>query len=438
ATATAEEAAPASDPAAAAADTSPAAKPAAPPAAAPAEAGAGGEAAGQAQGGASVRVQAHRLDDLMDQLGELVIAQARLRRVAGDLGDISLDTAAEEIERLVTSLRDTTLSIRMLPISLAFGRFRRLLRDLSRDLGKDVALRTLGGETEVDKNVFDSLGEPLIHMVRNAVDHGIEPAADRIAAGKTAQATVTLAARQAGGEVLISVSDDGRGLDPAAIRARAVERGMIDAEAALDESEIHQLIFAPGFSTAVTVTSVSGRGVGMDAVRRMVDELRGTIEVRSELGQGTEVTLRLPLTLAIIEGLLVRVAGSCCVLPLSSVEECVELPASEDERGAGRALLRIRDELVPYLELDEVFGFGREATANRRRVVIVRVEGRRTGLVIDEVLGQHQTVIKPLSPYHRKIEGLAGCTILGDGAVALILDPAAIVKAAQQARRLVA
>ncbi|MEM6487280.1 MAG: chemotaxis protein CheA [Pseudomonadota bacterium] len=424
-----------------------------------------GQSAGS-QGGASIRVPSRRLDDLMDQLGELVIAQARLRRVARDLGDLALDATAEEIERLVTGLRDTTLSMRMVPISLAFAKFRRLLRDLSRELGKDVQLRTLGGETEVDKNVFDSLTEPLVHMVRNAVDHGIDDTADRLAAGKPAVGTITLAARQSGGEVLISVHDDGRGLDSERIRRRAADRGLIPEDQMMSEAEIRQLIFAPGFSTAETVSSVSGRGVGMDAVRRTVEGLRGTIEVTSTLGQGTEITMRLPLTLAIIEGLLVRVAGSPCVFPLSAVEECVDLPESHAEHPARAAdetdpatdlaergkpprrkgpapdrrqsLLRIRDELVPYLALDEHFGFPRTGKATGRRVIVVGGEGRRTGLVIDEIIGQHQTVIKPLSLYHRRIDGLAGCTILGDGTVAMILDPAAIVKRAQHGPRLAA
>ncbi|SFG07195.1 two-component system, chemotaxis family, sensor kinase CheA [Palleronia marisminoris] len=390
------------------------------------------DAARGAQKTDSVRVPSHRLDELMDQLGELVIAQARLNRISTDLGDAGLSSTAEEIERLVTGLRDATLSIRMLPIELVFGKFRRVVRDLSTELGKDVQLSTLGGETEVDKNVIDSLTEPLVHIIRNSIDHGIESPEERRAAGKADRATVAMRARQAGGEVLISVTDDGKGLDAEAIRARGIERGLIAADQDISEDQLFGLIFEPGFSTAKALSSVSGRGVGMDAVRRVIDDLHGAVEVKSVKGRGTEVTLRLPLTLAIIDGLLVKVAGGPFVLPLSNVEECVELPCDENERQSGRSILRIRDQLVPFLSLDTLFGFDR-IESSERRVVITSVEGRRTGLVVDEVIGQYQTVIKPLSLYHRGIEGLAGSTILGDGAVALILDAAAIVRRAQNA-----
>lgn len=375
----------------------------------------------------SVRVQAHRLDDLMDQLGELVIAQARLKSIAESLDDTRLEATVEEIDALVTGLRDTTLSIRMLPLSIVFGKFRRVVRDLSTELGKPASLVTDGGDTEVDKNIIDSLTEPLVHMIRNAVDHGVENTDVRTKTGKTAAATIRLSARQSGGEVLITVADDGAGLNTTAIRRRATERGLITEDQDLSDEALHQLIFEPGFSTADSLTSVSGRGVGMDAVRRVVDDLRGTIDVKSRPGAGTEVTLRLPLTLAIIDGLLVTVDGDPFVLPLSSVEECVDLPDSENSRQEGRSILRIRDQLVPYLSLDTLFGY-HTSTQPGRRVAIVNAEGQRIGLVIDDVLGQLQTVIKPLSAYHRMVEELAGATILGDGSVALILDVNALVR----------
>ncbi|MGR3496198.1 chemotaxis protein CheA [Citreimonas sp.] len=386
---------------------------------------------------ASVRVQSHRLDELMDQLGELVIAQARLNRISTDVQDSTLSGVAEEIERLVTGLRDATLSIRMLPIELVFGKFRRVVRDLSGELGKQVRLDTRGGETEVDKNVIDSLTEPLVHIIRNAIDHGIESPQERAARGKPEHALVRMQARQSGGEVLISVTDDGAGLDAEAIRARAIERGLIAAEQEISEDQLYNLIFEPGFSTAKSLSSVSGRGVGMDAVRRVIEDLRGVVEVKSRPGFGTQVTLRLPLTLAIIDGLLVKVAGVPFVLPLSSVEECVDLPADEKARESGRALLHIRDQLVPYVYLDTVFGFDRQPEDDRR-IVVSSIDGKRMGLVVDEVVGQHQTVIKPLSIYHRGIEGLSGSTILGDGSVAMILDVNALIKRAQAAHRVAA
>ncbi|MEM6546791.1 MAG: chemotaxis protein CheA [Pseudomonadota bacterium] len=381
-----------------------------------------------AQKAGSLRVQARRLDDLMDQLGELVIAQSRLNRLSEQIADLSLSSAAEEIERLVTGLRDTTLSIRMLPIELVFGKFRRVVRDLSGELGKSVALETTGGETEVDKNVIDSLTEPLVHIIRNSIDHGIEAPEDREAAGKPATAQLRLSAHQAAGEVLISIRDDGAGLNLPAIRNRAVERGLLSPDDQPSDAELSQMIFRPGFSTAKTVSTVSGRGVGMDAVRRVIEDLRGSVDVVTEAGQGTTVTLRLPLTLAIIDGLMVRVAGSVFVIPLSSVVECVELDAAAARRESGRTVLNIREELVPYVDLSERFGLqGHEAVAHPR-VVIVGTESRRIGLVVDDILGQHQTVIKSLSVYHRAIKGFSGATILGDGTVALILDIAAFVK----------
>jgi two-component system, chemotaxis family, sensor kinase CheA len=377
----------------------------------------------------SVRVQAHRLDDLMDQLGELVIAQARLKSLCEKFDDPRLETTVEEIEALVTGLRDTTLSIRMLPVSMVFGKFRRVIRDLSLELEKPAQLITDGGDTEVDKNIIDSLTEPLVHMIRNSLDHGVEDVAAREASGKPAMATVRLSACQSGGEVLISIADDGAGLDADAIRDRAIERGLIAADQYISTEALYQLIFEPGFSTARNLSSVSGRGVGMDAVRRVVDDLRGTIDVKSVPGQGTKVTLRLPLTLAIIDGLLVEVDDDKFVIPLSSVEECVELPDNEAAREDGRTILRIRDQLVSYLSLDALFGYN-ISTVPHRRVAIVNADGQRIGLVVDDVLGQLQTVIKPLSPFHHSVEELAGATILGDGSIALILDVNALVRRA--------
>lgn len=371
--------------------------------------------------GASVRVPASKLDEIMDQLGELVIAQARLCEMANTTANPDLETVVEEVERLVTGLRDATLSIRMLPIEAVFGKFRRVVRDLSVDLKKEVILITDGGETEVDKTVIDRLSEPLVHMIRNSMDHGIESAEARVAAGKPAKGTVRLAARQEGGEVLITIEDDGAGLDAEAIRNKAIERGLLPPGADLSESELYQLIFAPGFSTAKTVSSVSGRGVGMDAVRSTIDALHGAVDVASRPGRGTCVTLRLPVTLAIIDGLLVRLGGTVFVIPLSAVEECVELDAAERKRESGRTMLSIREHLVPFLDLDDAFSFPQSAEP-RRRVVIVKADRQRLGLVVDDILGQNQTVIKTFGQYHRNLEGFAGATILGDGSVALIID----------------
>lgn len=379
---------------------------------------------------ASIRVAAGRLDDLMDQVGELVIAQARLRQLIAASDDLQIKAIAEEIERLANSLRDTTMGIRMLPIGSLFSRFRRLVRDLSRDLGKDVLLTTSGEETELDKTVIERLNDPLVHIVRNSLDHGLEPAVERLEHDKGPQGHVHLSASHAGTQVRISIRDDGRGLNRERIRAKAEEQGLIAAGAKLADSELFQLIFHPGFSTAREVTSVSGRGVGMDVVRRTIDSLRGTIDVASIEGQGTEITLSLPLTLAIIDGLLVRVGRGRYVLPLSAVEECVELSREDDLRHAGRNFLNIRGELVPFLRLREVFAVTTPPDPYQK-VVVISTGEKRVGLVVDQVLGDHQTVIKSLSKLHADAEHFSGATILGDGSVALILDIAHLVACGQ-------
>lgn len=383
----------------------------------------------------SIRVSSDRLDEMMDRLGELVIAHSHLEQVAHKLADSALEGVVEEMERLITGFRDTTLSIRMLPIETVFGKFRRVVRDLSRELSKDVKLVTTGGETEIDKNVIDRLSEPLVHMIRNSIDHGIEATDVRTSLGKPSTGTVRLHAYHEGGEVLIAIEDDGAGLDVEAIRARAVERGVIAPTATPTPHELKQMIFAPGFSTAEAVTSVSGRGVGMDAVKTAVEALNGGIDVRSEPEVGTSVTLRLPVTLAIIDGLMVRLGDAVFVIPLANVEECVELDDCESRRQSGRSMLQIREHLVPFLDLVQVFGMS-DSHEPRRRVVIIRADGTQLGLVVDDILGQNQTVIKPLSIYHRDVAGLAGATILGNGAVALILDVSTLAReaAASQAR----
>ncbi|WP_371059964.1 chemotaxis protein CheA [Rhodosalinus sp. 5P4] len=382
---------------------------------------------GQNRPADSLRVASAKLDRIMDQLGELVIAQSRLHKLAADVGHSELETVVETVERLVTGMREETLSIRMLPIEGVFGKFRRVVRDLAAELGKEVDLVATGGETELDKTVLDQLTEPLVHMIRNSMDHGFEPTEDRLAAGKPARGTLRLNARQEGGEVLITLEDDGGGLDTEAIRTRAVDRGLLAPEAAPTEAELQQMIFAPGFSTAQTLSSVSGRGVGMDAVRSTINGLNGGVEVTSSRGQGTRVTLRLPMTMAIMDGLLVRLGDSVLVVPLAVIDECVEMDPSDTLRDSGRRTLQIRDTLIPFVALDDALGLAADPDA-RRRVVVVRADGARLGLVVDDILGQNQTVIKPLSPYHRGISGLSGATILGDGSIALIIDVATLCR----------
>ena len=381
--------------------------------------------------GDTVRVPAERLDELMNRVGELVIAQSRLKQVVAFSSDVNLHSVAEEIERLAAELRDSMMSVRMVPISQLFGRFRRLIHDLAHDTGKLIDFHTEGETTELDKNVIERLADPLIHLIRNSADHGVESAAERRAAGKPDTGRITLSARQAGAEVIITVGDDGRGIDVERVRAKAEKNGLIPAGTSPSEAEVLQFLFQPGFSTVEKVTSLSGRGVGMDVVKRTADALRGTIDIANRPGKGAEIALRIPLTLAIIEGLLVRVGGARYVIPLSSVEECVELSIEQDLRSQGRSFLTLRDQLVPYIRLRQLFATGTEAD-RYQKIVVVSTGSERVGLVVDQILGDHQTVIKPLSRFHTGIETFSGATILGDGGVALILDVPHLVAAGQQ------
>jgi two-component system chemotaxis sensor kinase CheA len=380
---------------------------------------------------ASIRVPAERLDELMDRVGELVIAQSRLRQIAATCADPAVKSVAEEIERLALELRDSTMGVRMLPIGSLFGRFRRLIHDLARDLGKKIELVTIGEETELDKTVIERLNDPLVHLIRNSIDHGLEDPEGRAASGKSAMGRVTLSARHSGAEVLVEIVDDGRGLDRARIRARAEENGLVAPGAKLTDNELFNFIFHPGFSTAKVVTNLSGRGVGMDVVKRAIEGLRGTIDIASTAGQGSRITLRLPLTLAIIDGLLVRVGLGRYVIPLSAVEECVELSTEDDARSRGRSFLNIRGDLVPFLRLRELFA-ATERADRYQKVVIVSSGDLRVGLVVDQVIGDHQTVIKSLSKLHADVEIFSGATILGDGSVALIFDIAHLVECGQR------
>jgi two-component system chemotaxis sensor kinase CheA len=373
-----------------------------------------------------VRVASDRLDRLVNLVGELVINQSRLTQIASkhDLPDLA--TPVEEIERLIAELRDNVLGIRMMPVGATFNRFRRLVRDLSAELGKEIDLVTEGEETELDKTVLDQLGDPLVHLIRNCIDHGIEQPDVREKTGKSRRGTISLAASHEGSNVLIRIRDDGRGLDVQAIRAKAVEKKLIAADANLSESELFNLVFLPGFSTAKQVTSVSGRGVGMDVVKRQIDAVRGKVSLTSKPGEGATVLLTLPLTLAIIDGLIVELGQDQLIIPMSAVTENVELHRHERARNNQRNVVAVRGELIPYLRLREMFEID-GAEPDIEKVVIVNHEGSRLGLVVDRVLGSHQTVIQSLGRFYRNIEVVSGATIMGDGRVALILDVTGLV-----------
>jgi two-component system chemotaxis sensor kinase CheA len=381
--------------------------------------------------GESVRVPAERLDELMDRVGELVIVQSRLSQLASGHGaavgnELALRSISEEIERLAGELRDTMMVLRMVPVASLFSRFRRLVHDLARETGKTIELSTEGETTEVDKTMIERLADPMVHLIRNACDHGLETPEDRLAAGKPAAGQVHLSAHQAGGEVLITIRDDGRGIDRARVRAKAESQGLIQPGQSISDHDLLQMIFHPGFSTAAQVTNLSGRGVGMDVVKRTIESLRGAIDITSAPGEGSTVVLRIPLTLAIIDGLLVRVGEGRYVIPLGAVEECLELSLEEDLRSRGRSFITLRDRLVPFLRLREIFDTGTRPDPHQK-IVVIATGSERVGLVVDQIIGSHQTVIKSMSPLHRDVATFAGATILGDGGVALILDVAQLV-----------
>jgi len=378
----------------------------------------------------TVRVPAEKLDGLVDLVGEMVTMQARLTQIAYGRKDPLLTSISEEVERLTAELHDSAMSIRMVPIGSTFSKFRRLVRDLSQDLGRDINLLMEGAETELDKTVIDRLNDPIVHIIRNSIDHGIEMPEVREAAGKHKQGTIKISALHSGADVLVRIQDDGAGIDTNAVLRRAVDSGLVSADQEMADHDIFNVLFLPGFSTARKVSSVSGRGVGMDVVKRSVEALRGSVECSSRKGLGTTITLRIPLTLAIIEGLLVSVAESMFVMPLSAVEECVELFTEEAHEEYGRSLVNVRGELVPYIKLRERFAI-KGQRPRLEQVVIIRHEDKRVGFSVDQVVGEHQTVIKSLSKVYKDIRSISGATILGDGTVALILDLPRLIEDAE-------
>ncbi|MDE3010735.1 MAG: chemotaxis protein CheA, partial [Pseudomonadota bacterium] len=364
-----------------------------------------------------IRVQADKLDQLIDLVGELVIAGASANLVARNSGQTALVEATSVLSRLVENIRDSALQLRMVQIGDTFNRFHRVVRDVSRELGKNIELVINGGETELDKSVVEKIGDPLMHLVRNAIDHGIESAEARLAVGKPASGRIELNAFHDSGSIVIEVVDDGGGLPRDRILQKAIERGLVQASDALSEQEVINLIFQPGFSTAEQVTNLSGRGVGMDVVRKNIQALRGRVDVQSESGRGSRFTIRLPLTLAIIDGFLVSAGSASYVIPLDMVVECLELNTVSTERD----YLNLRGEVLPFIRLRSLFEVEGQAP-RRENVVVVRSAHQKAGIVVDQLIGEFQTVIKPLGTLFRNLRGISGSTILGSGEVALILD----------------
>jgi two-component system chemotaxis sensor kinase CheA len=376
-----------------------------------------------------LRVRADKLDELITLIGELVIAGAGTRLLAQRSGNSDLIESTVSSEALVEQIRDSALKLRMVPIGESFTRFNRVVRDLGQELGKEVELVLTGSDTELDKSMIEKVSDPLMHLVRNALDHGIETPAERQSAGKPSTARLELKAFHDSGNIVIEVADDGAGLDREKILARAIERGLAESPAGVTDAEIHQFIMEPGFSTAAAVTNVSGRGMGMDVVKRNIESMRGSVAIRSTEGAGTTVSIRLPLTLAIIDGFLVGVGRSTYVVPLDMVVECIELSAEERTAIRGQSFINLREKVLPLLRLRDAFEVEGDA-GKRENIVVVTCGGRQAGLVVDTLQGEFQTVIKPLGRIFEHLGGISGSTILGTGDVALILDVPVLVQRA--------
>jgi two-component system chemotaxis sensor kinase CheA len=385
----------------------------------------------------SIRVSTEKIDELMNTVGELVITQSMLSqlgaRIEGPAAE-QLRSGLAQLERNMRELQESVMRVRMLPISFVFSRFPRMVRDLSQRLGKSVELKVSGEQTELDKTVLEKIGDPLVHLVRNSVDHGIEMPDARLAAGKSPTGVVNLNAYHKGGSITVEVSDDGAGLNKERILAKARERGLVGAGEVLSDEAIYELIFMAGFSTADQTTDISGRGVGMDVVRRNIKELGGTIEVRSEPGRGSRFIITLPLTLAIVDGQSVSVGDETYIVPLTTIIESLQLKPGMVNRMAGQGeVFWFRDGYVPIVRVHEIFGIKPRATQlHEGLIMVVEGEGRRCGLFVDDLLGQQQVVIKSLETNFRRVEGVSGATILGDGAVALIIDVPGLIRVAAQ------
>jgi two-component system chemotaxis sensor kinase CheA len=378
-----------------------------------------------------IRVRADKLDHLIDLIGELVIASSGAQLAAQEEGSVRFNEAATRIGGLVEEARDGALALRMVPIGETFSRFQRVVRDVGKLLGKEVELQISGGDTELDKTMVETIADPLMHLVRNSLDHGIEGAEERIAAGKPAQGRLALHAYHEQGLIFIEVSDDGRGLKRERILAKAVERGLVSPDAQLSDHEVNQLIMLPGFSTAEQVTDLSGRGVGMDVVKRNIEALRGQIQIASQAGRGTTMQIRLPLTLAIIDGFLTSVADVHYVVPLEMVVECIETPPScrsqvLSEDGNACGYVDLRGEVLPFLDLRRHFGIDSPHPA-RMSLLVVHVGDSKLGLLVDRLHGKYQTVIKPLGHLLRHLRCVSGSTVLGSGDVGLVLDLPALL-----------
>ncbi|TNF39192.1 MAG: chemotaxis protein CheA [Gammaproteobacteria bacterium] len=390
--------------------------------------------ADDAAGASSIRVSIDKIDALINMVGELVITQSMLSLLGEDFSMQRLEKLQDglaQLERHTRELQESVMMIRMLPISFSFSRFPRLVRDLSASLGKKIDLIMSGENTEIDKTLIEKIGDPLVHLVRNSIDHGIEAPADRLRAGKPETGKIHLNAYHKGGNIVIEIVDDGKGIDPEAIMSKAIEKGLISEGANLSQQQVFDLIFQPGFSTAKQITDVSGRGVGMDVVRKNILSLGGAIEIQSEPGKGSTFSIRLPLTLAILDGQSISVGTETYIIPLVNIIESIQVRSHQINRVAGKGeTFRLRDEYIPIVRLSRVFNIesARAQKLEDGLMVVVEADGKRCGLFVDDLLGQQQVVIKSLEQNYQRVEGISGATILGDGSVALILDMAGLLR----------
>jgi two-component system chemotaxis sensor kinase CheA len=382
---------------------------------------------------ATVRVDTKRLDDIMNMVGELVLTRNRLATLKESMANEDMSKAIANLDVVTADLQNAVMKTRMQPIKKVFGRFPRVVRDLARSLNKEIQLELQGEETDLDKNLVEALADPLVHLVRNAVDHGIESPEERLAAGKPRAGTVILAAEQEGDHILLSIEDDGKGMDPVKLREKAVEKGLMDAEAAarLDDGDAYNLIFAAGFSTKEQISDVSGRGVGMDVVKTRIGQLNGTVEIDSVLGKGTRLMIRVPLTLAIMPTLMVKLGAQPFALPLGSVSEIFDLDETRTNMVDGQLVVMVRKKALPLFYLREwLVGDGSKAHEDTvSHVVVVHVGSQKVGFVVEQLVGQEEVVIKPLGAFLQGLAGFAGATITGDGRIALILDVPSLMKA---------
>jgi len=376
---------------------------------------------------ASLRVDSNKIDLLINYMSEIVIANSKIITLVDKEDNIELEEAAVLMRELLEYVRDGIMNIRMVQVGDSFNKFKRIVNDTSKKIGKDVEFVISGGETELDKTVVERISDPILHMLRNSIDHGIELPEERVAKGKESRGRVDLRAYPDSGTIVIEIEDNGKGLDKDRILAKAIENGQVSPNATLSDEEIYKLVFAAGLSTAESVSDISGRGVGMDVVKRNIEELRGTIDIDSTLGKGSKITIRLPLTLAVIDGFLVKVGETKYIIPLESIQECIELTKEDEDKMQGNEFINLRGEMLPLMDVRTVLS-EKPSLSKRQNIVIVHFGAKMVGLLVDELLGEHQTVIKPLGDVFTNVLGISGGSILGSGEIALIFDIARLIE----------